>query len=48
VKRAVAWALSVGLLALGVLALLTSVSLLRPATNPMSDAAPRFQASAGS
>ena len=45
VKRVAAWAVSIGLLALGVMTLLTATSLLRPATNPISGAAPRFQAS---
>jgi hypothetical protein len=43
-KRLAAWAVSGALLALGMASLLASESFLRPATNPMSDAAPRFQA----
>jgi len=43
-KRIGAWTVSVGLLVLGMAALLGSASLLRPATNPISDAAERFQA----
>jgi len=45
VKRFVAWVVSVFLLVLGMGVLLASASLLLPATNPMSDAAPRFQSS---
>jgi len=45
VKRFVAWAVSVTLLVLGMGVLLASASLLKPATNPISDAAPRFQSS---
>ena len=40
-----AWVVSVGLLVMGMAALLAASSLLRPATNPMSLAAPRFQVS---
>lgn len=40
-----AWALSLASLVAGLVSALGSVSLLRPATNPVSDAAPGFQAS---
>ena len=39
------WASSVGLLVMGLVSFFGAVGLLRPATNPISDAAPRFQAS---
>jgi hypothetical protein len=40
-----AWVVSVGLLMMGIASLLAASSLLRPATHPMSLAAPRFQVS---
>jgi hypothetical protein len=40
-----AWMVSVGCLVLGIVSFLGASSLLRPATNPMSDAAGGFQAS---
>jgi len=43
-KRFAAWAASVAFLAGGLVSALGAVSVLRPATNPISDAAPQFQA----
>jgi hypothetical protein len=40
-----AWVVSIGLLVMGMASLLAAASLIRPATNPMSMAAPRFQVS---
>ena len=45
-KRVAAWAASIAFLTAGLVYALGAVSLLRPATNPMSEAAPQFQASA--
>ena len=42
-KRVGAWVTSAGLLALGIWMLMGSVAFLRPATNPIGDAAPDFQ-----
>lgn len=44
-SRVCAWASSVGLLVLGLVSFLGAMSLLHPATNPVSEAAPQFQAS---
>jgi hypothetical protein len=44
-KRFAAWAASIAFLTAGLVSALGAMSLLRPATNPMSEAAPGFQAS---
>ena len=44
-KRFAAWAASLAFLTAGLVSALGAMSLLRPATNPVSEAAPGFQAS---
>lgn len=44
-KRFAAWAASIAFLMAGLVSALGAMSLLRPATNPVSEAAPGFQAS---
>ena len=43
-NRPLAWAVSISLMLMGLVSVLFASSLTRPATNPMSDAAPLFQA----
>jgi hypothetical protein len=43
-SRLGAWTISIACLALGIVSFLGAISLLRPATNPVSDAAAGFQA----